>query len=725
MSMPGTANNSPQHNYIILIMKKPTILLSACLTMLSLSCRQAGRPDLTTIDPGRFDSTWYNRAPMRFIQTNLREIDASMDVDAYIQSLLDASANVVKFNVGGIRAFYPTRLPYHYKSPYLEGDLVGEVIEKFHEHGIKFIARFDMSKVHESIAAQKPEWLYVGTDGKVVNYNGEVHTCINGGYQQEYAFRILEEAISAYPFDGVFFNNAGFTTTDYSQVYHGICQCDNCRKRFGDSTGLNLPVEADLGDPVYREYRAWQQGVIAEYTHRVKDLFHALDPELVYFNQEGEIYRSESGTGFTSAEYWTYHATENTKKVLGSSRFQMSGDTYNYLLGMDYRHTATSPDIGRIFLAEHMLNGAGPGIYFIGRMENQLDRAFLPEIRELYGFHKTHEQLFTNLESLAKVGLVMGASMDYRGMMRLLTEEHIMYDLIQAQALGSPDLPRDLDDYDLLILSHVTEMDADQISLIDDYVMKGGRLFVTGFPGIYDGSSMGADGIRLRCLGVKPGYQLYPNTRSTYLKVDEQDKVGLGRREFGDFDVIMMNSDLLKCQPEEGAKTYLRLVPNTMHGPPEKCYFTEADVTDTPGMVVNEFGQGKSVFIPWLLGSQYDWRGNNAHRELFISSLKNLLRMEDQLTSDCSPLIEMTRMGNRNGAFEWIGMINHSGQIGDVFRAPVPVFNSTVRFRPLKPVKAIYLMRSGKKVDLKRKEGWVECTVPRVDDFEMILCLYR
>jgi hypothetical protein len=142
-------------------------------------------------------------------------------------------------------------------------------------------------------------------------------------------------------------------------------------------------------------------------------------------------------------------------------------------------------------------------------------------------------------------------------------------------------------------------------------------------------------------------------------------------------------------------------------------------------MVVNEFGQGRSVYIPWQLGSQYNWRGNNAHRALFISSLRNLLKVEDQVVTECSPLIEMTRMGNRNGAFEWIGMINHSGQMGDVFRDQVPIYNSTFRFRPLKPVKTIYLVRSGDIVDFKRKDGWVECSIPRVEDFELVLCLYR
>ena len=162
-------------------MKSLLCISLGLLATLMISCNQAGQPDLSGIDPGQYDTTWYNHTPLRFIQTNLNETDADMDVDEYVQSLLDVSATMVVFNVGGIRAMYPTQLPFHYKSPFLKGDLVGEALTKLHENGIRFIARFDISEIHESIAAQKPEWLYVGTDGKNVNYNGEVHVCLNGG----------------------------------------------------------------------------------------------------------------------------------------------------------------------------------------------------------------------------------------------------------------------------------------------------------------------------------------------------------------------------------------------------------------------------------------------------------------------------------------------------------------------------------------------------------------
>ena len=85
----------------------------------------------------------------------------------------------------------------------------------------------------------------------------------------------------------------------------------------------------------------------------------------------------------------------------------------------------------------------------------------------------------------------------------------------------------------------------------------------------------------------------------------------------------------------------------------------------------------------------------------------------------------MTWMANRNGAFEWIGMLNHSGQIGASIQEPVAIHNTAIRFKPLKRVKEIRLMRAGKVINFKQKDGWVECMVPEVKDFEMILCLYK
>lgn len=50
---------------------------------------------------------------------------------------------------------------------------------------MKLLARFDFSRLNEQIALKHPDWLYKSVNGNRVNYNGQVHTCLNGMYQQE------------------------------------------------------------------------------------------------------------------------------------------------------------------------------------------------------------------------------------------------------------------------------------------------------------------------------------------------------------------------------------------------------------------------------------------------------------------------------------------------------------------------------------------------------------
>jgi hypothetical protein len=237
---------------------------------------------------------------------------------------------------------------------------------------------------------------------------------------------------------------------------------------------------------------------------------------------------------------WNYHATENVKRLLVLPGPD-SNDTYKLFNGHGFirhvtKHRENIP--GRTDA-----QWGGPGIYFMGRMENQFDRVFLPTLNEMFGFHKTNEKLFTNVESLGKVGLIMGSSQEYRGIMKLLTEGHIMYDLIQASAVGSANAPRKLEDYDVLILSNITTMDENFISIIDNYVNNGGKIMVTGFPGTNIGGGTPVNQIRLQSLGVMPDFEMFPRTQSTYLKVMENEKNDLGQEKFKDFDLIMMNSD--------------------------------------------------------------------------------------------------------------------------------------------------------------------------------------
>jgi len=684
---------------------------------------------LPAIDPGRYDDSWWNRAPYRLVQTNLREIDAGMDTDAYVQSMVDASANVVLLNVGGIVANYPTKLPFQYRNPFMKGDLVGELIKKLHAKGIKVIGRFDFSKINETLAAKRPEWLYVSANGKHVNYNGQVHTCINGGYQQEYSKQILKEALTTYPLDGVFFNMIGYTTSDYSGVYHGICQCGNCKKRFNDSTGHSLPTNADVSDPVFREYNAFKRSTADKLFNEIQQHIKTINPRLMintYAEAGVDMIASESSAAISDEVEWNYSATDNVKRVLGSYQDRSPGNLLIYFQDIGFRHVGTSPNLAKVWMLENMLHGAPLGFVVIGTLVNYEDRIFIPTLNDLYGFHKSYEKLFTNLQSVCNVALIRGSGDEYRGMIKLLTEEHVMYDIIEPSVVGTQRTPRKLEEYHLVILPNLQDMDDRLVDVIDDYVKKGGNILATGATSTRDGSGKPMNAIRLRSLGVSPSYENFRRAKSTYLKVYDADKARFGKEEFKDFSIMMMYSDFLKVKPRgDSATGMLRLVPETMFGPPEKSYFTPDEITDIPGVIVNSYGRGRSVFTPWQLGSLYQLKGNYMHRALFTGAVKNILKVDRTVITNASPLVEISHMANRNDAFEWIGMINHSGQVGGSYREPVSIHNTNIRFQPQKKVKEMRLMRAGTSLKFTERNGWVECTVPEVKDFEMLVCVYR
>jgi hypothetical protein len=708
-------------------MNKKLFLLIGYVFLFLTSYSQSDQNSLSSIDPGRYDSTWWNRTPIRLIQTNLPEIEGNMDRDAYVKSVVDASANAVLFNTGGIVANYQTKLPYQWKNPYMgNGDLVGDLIKKFHEKGIKFIGRFDFSKLDSSIAIKKPEWLFVGTNGENQIFNGLYSACINGGYYQEYALEILKEAINNYSLDGIFFNMMGYTGADYAGRNYGICQCENCKKRFLAYSGLKLPKNSN--DPGMKEYRQFQRETSEELYTKVTEFIKKQNPDLIIYNYNAtgtSWIASESGASMSPAVDNIYHATNNVKRTLGSYKDRTPLNLIMGFQAIGYRNIISSPNLLRTWWLENMLHGAPVSLVVVGTLVHYEDRVFFPIVNELFAFHKKYEKLFTNVQAVNNVALVAGSGGEYQGMMKLLSEEHIMYDVILPEQLGSERAPRKLQDYEVIILDDIANMSDNLVGLLDNYVQNGGKLLVTGATSTNDDTGKPLNMIRLKSLGVEPGYEVFAQAQSSFLKVSDIDKQALGQKEFKDFTLMMMYSRFLKCKVKQDGQGYLRLLPNTRFGPAEKTYYAESDITNFPGAISYTFGKGKTVFIPWTIGSEYNIKGNYAQRALFLGSLKNLLKVGSAIETNASPVIEMTHLANLNGAFEWIGMINHSGFLGNSVREPVTIHNTSIRIKTLKPVKEVRLMRSGIKLEFKQSNGWIECVVPQINDFEMMLCLYK
>ncbi|MBN1248023.1 MAG: hypothetical protein JXC32_10225, partial [Anaerolineae bacterium] len=262
-------------------------------------------------------AAWWHTKQWRLIQTNLREIDMlDIDADRVVADLQAFKANVLMLNAAGIIASYPTALPFHFQSPYLKGDSLLDILEACHAADIRVIARTDFSKVRRPIYEQHHDWAYRTLDGDIIDYNGDVHVCINGPYQQDYMPLILEELFETHPFDGIFFNMGGYQTRDYSGNYHGICHCRHCRTAFAEMYGLDLPQAEDLNDPVFRTYIAFKRQTLAAHHDKIFRFITDRWPEMAIANHTDFRFgfiRQESNTAIERPlPHWQYSASDNT-----------------------------------------------------------------------------------------------------------------------------------------------------------------------------------------------------------------------------------------------------------------------------------------------------------------------------------------------------------------------------------------------------------------------------
>src|SRR5579862_7031772 len=59
---------------------------------------------------------WWMTEPIRWIQTNLPETDAALNPQKFVSQAAEYDANVLLMTMGGISAYYPSRVHYHYVS---------------------------------------------------------------------------------------------------------------------------------------------------------------------------------------------------------------------------------------------------------------------------------------------------------------------------------------------------------------------------------------------------------------------------------------------------------------------------------------------------------------------------------------------------------------------------------------------------------------------------------
>ena len=149
-------------------------------------------------------------------------------------------------------------------------------------------------------------------------------------------------------------------------------------------------------------------------------------------------------------------------------------------------------------------------------------------------------------------------------------------------------------------------------------------------------------------------------------------------------------------------------------------------MTEIPGLIHNRYGSGQTTFITFRIGSIYHHTRHYGHAALVMTALNNLLEYKQNLTLEASPMVEVTRQIGPNKDFEWYGMLNHTGQLGNGFFKPVPIYNTSLSFIPQKPVESVRGLMGTEALEFSVNEsGWVDVTLPELVSYDVLLVEYK
>lgn len=699
--------------------------------------------------------------PFRLIQPNLRLIDArGLDPDALAGQVADYGGTVALVNAGGIIAWYPTRLPYQRSNPYLSFDYLGQMLEACHRRGIKALARLDITKAHLEDRASHPGWFRRTATGALAVTGTLAETCFTGDYWRRFNFEILDEILTQYPVDGIFYNHYRFLT----------CYCDRCQEAFTETTGYTgIPRAEDWAQPAWRALLGYRHERLAAYTARVKAHVAGRRPDaLVTWDYElmtdSTAYSRDSGWGPLLSRQldvivaiafdrltrpqpkWIFQAGEVAR--VGAVSYQRPTcvvATYSSVFGN--RRIAQPPAQLARDLVQIAAHGGMPGVALSGTFQ-QDDRAALGTIKEVLRFVAAHADIYAGLTSAAEVGLLYSQRTadyygrqdptdrylaHYRGVYEALTHGRVAFDVLADPAWTAERFAA----YRVLALPNTACLSDEQARALDAFVEAGGAVVATHEAGLYDPDGTPRGDFALRCLGRR--FVKRRVMQSAYLRVRnaallgpdlaDTDLFGLGLEQpyggFGplapqhvDVDVPGAEAEFVFTARAVHAREHVEdlvLTDAVTTNVPEFAYW-EGE-TDVPGLSVNQYGQGRAYYLPWQVARQFHLYGLPSSGRLLVR-VAELALGERAVRTDAPRSVEIVQSRRPDGSLV-LHLINSTGVESKPLLEVTRLADIRIGFT--RPVRRARALVAGTSLPLREDGELMSVTLPALGLFEVLV----
>ena len=562
--------------------------------------------------------SWAAR-PMRWIQIAFVEDDPGRyDIGFWVDYMKRLHVDAACLSAGGCVAFYPTKVPLHYRSKWLgAGDAFGELSAACRRLGMNVVARIDPHAAHIDMANAHPDWMAADADGKARPHWAMPEytvTCGLGPYNFEFMTSVVREVVTNYKVDGIFANRWSGS---------GMCFCKHCAESFRRFSGFELP-RAGSPSEVRNKHIVWRD-------EKLFELWDLWDAEIGKIRPDAVFIPNTGGGALSEIDM---HRTGQKAATLFADRQGRSGSTPVWACGKngkEYRaglgdkpiaglfsvgleapyrwkdSTQSAPEL-KIWAAEGIAQGLRP--WLIKFNARPTDDRWMKPMEEIFDWHFRNDRYMRNTSNLARTGLVFsqqtarfygGATARQRvedailGAYQALLEARIPFDMVHDHRLDEASLAR----FDTLVLPNIAALSDQQCGLIRGFVERGGGVVATHETSLYDEwgrrrTEFGLAGL----FGAQFGGRVIERQQNAYLRIVKPGHPLLAGLEGA--KRMVHGAARVELRPLPPGDCPLMTVPSYPDLPMEEVYVREGS-PEHPGVFAREQGKGRVVYFPFDL----------------------------------------------------------------------------------------------------------------------------
>jgi Hypothetical glycosyl hydrolase 6/Beta-galactosidase trimerisation domain len=684
---------------------------------------------------------------MRWAQLTLVEDDpGNYDPAFWLDYFRRTHSDAACLSAGGCVAYYPTKIPLHYRSKFLGSrDSFGELVSGCRKLGMNVVARTDPHAAHQAVFDAHPDWIAVDAQGQKRRHWADPTlwvTCGLGPYNFEFMTEVTNEIVRMYNVDGIFSNRWEGS---------GMCYCEHCQRNFKKVSGLDLPRTADPLNPARKQYIVWKEA-------RLFELWRLWDAGIKKINPNASFIANAGGGALSNLDMKTIGELAPTLFADRQARHGAmppwsngkNGKEYTATLGRKaiagifsmgveeqyrWKDSVQSADEIRMWVADGVAHNLRP--WFTKFNGKVIDHRWVKVVEELYGWHYRNEKYLRNERSLARVAMVYsqqtatfyGGSQarakveDHAlGFYQALIEARIPFDMVHDRMLGSAGIAQ----YRTLILPNIAALSAEQCGQLTEFVKNGGSLIATHETSLYD-----EWGVRRADFGLAPLFgasfdgRIDSNVHNSYLNVEKNPKSGSYHaivRGLEDATRIINGASWVHVRANAPlAYAPLTLVPSYPDLPMEQV-FARVPHTETPGVFAREVGRGRVVYFPFDIDRTF-WEVLAADHGLVLRNAVAWAHNEEQpLVVEGRGVLDVSLWMQKDSIAAHLVNLTNPMMMKGPIREILPSPPQAVRIRvPMgQRVRSVRFLVSGKVPVHRIAGGVVSVEVPPIELHEVI-----